>query len=206
LLKEIRNKRTYPHIDKKIITSWNAMMISTLFVAGRTEELYQTIAIESLDELLKTLYVNKRLYHTKIDKNIPKIGGFLEDYAYLGETLIHAYQATLNRDYLTIATEITNSMIEQFYEHGKWKFSRGEFETIEEIYDTSYPSSLSTALSLLLHISSLVDTTYRKFIFRTLEVNSYKLMRQPLSSPKLTEVMLRYLKDDIITLSNQEQR
>ena len=202
LLKEICNEKSYPFIDKKIITSWNAMMITALLKAGKEDEKYKKIAIDSLKELLNKLYVNGLLYHSTIEDEKPKTRAYLEDYAYLCETLITAYQVTLDQTYLSMATTFSNTLIEQFYKYGKWNFSNGEFEIEESNYDTIYPSSLSTALSSLMSISSLVDETYKKFVFNTLEINSYNLMRQPLSSPKLTQVLLRYLKDDIIFKTN----
>jgi len=189
--------------DKSIITSWNSMIISTLFIASTLDKKYQNIAIESLESLLSTLYINDTLYHSTVIGVQPKINAFLEDYAYLGETFITAYQSTLDESYLIKATHFANIVIEKFYKHGKWIFSNGSFSVEEEIFDSNYPSSLSIASSLLMSISSLVDTNYKKFVFKTLELNSYNLMRQPLSSPSLTQLLLRYLKDDIIIKSNE---
>ena len=186
--------------DKTVITSWNAMMISALFRASVFDKKYLNCAIESLETLLNKVYINHTLYHN-IEATIE---GFLEDYAYLGETLIEAYQATLDESYLVMATDFANKVIEKFYDYGQWNFSTGSFKIEEDIYDSDYPSSVSTAVSLLMSISSLVDINYKKFVFKTLEINSYNLMRQPLSSPKLTQVMLRYLKDDIIIKSNED--
>ncbi len=206
LLQEIRQNKTYPFIDKKVIASWNAMIISTLFKASVVDEKYKNIAIDSLDELLNKFYINGILYHSIIEDEEPKNRGYLEDYAYLGEALITAYQVTLDEAYLSLATTFSNHVIEQFYKYGKWNFSNGDFEIEESIYDNTYPSSVSTALSLLMSISSFVDETYKKFVFNTLEINSYNLMRQPLSSPKLTQVTLRYLKDDIIFKTDMKEQ
>ena len=49
----------------------------------------------------------------------------------------------------------------------------------------------------ILSISSLVDTVYKKFVFQTLQINSYDTMRQPISKPKMARVVMRYLRDDI---------
>ncbi|MBU1668411.1 DUF255 domain-containing protein [bacterium] len=184
--------------DKTIITSWNAMMVSALFKISSIDKKYKAIAITSLESLLDNLYINGILYHSKVLGTEPKVKAFLEDYAYLGETLITAYQTTHDEGYLIMASKFANSAIEQFYDHGQWKFSNGEFKIQDDIFDTTYPSSISTVVSLLMSISSLVDVHYKKFVFKTLEINSYALMRQPLSSPKLTQMLLRYLKDDII--------
>jgi len=192
------SKHNYPFIDTKIIVSWNAMMITALFQAGRVEKKYLEQAKQSLDRLLETIYLNETLFHTACIGKTPKIHAFLEDYAYLGETLIEAYESTLDETYLIRATKLANRAIERYYEYGKWKFSRGEFETDADIYDMNYPSSVATLISFLHSLSSLVDRVYKKFVFRTLELYSYDIMRQPISTPKMTQMVIRYLKDDII--------
>ncbi|RRS31129.1 MAG: hypothetical protein P794_04795 [Epsilonproteobacteria bacterium (ex Lamellibrachia satsuma)] len=204
-LKKRREKRTYPFIDKKIIVSWNAMMVTALFRAGRTDNCYLKTAVSSLDKLLSTMYPNSQLFHSTLIGKEPKIQAFLEDYAFLGETLIEAYESTLDETYLIIATKLTNTAIEKYYVHGKWKFSRGEFETNADIYDSSYPSSVSTMLSVLYSISSLVDIVYKKFVFKTLEVYSYDVMRQPISTPRMSCMAIRYLKDDIIIKAKEKK-
>ena len=186
--------------DKTIITSWNAMMISTLFKVSVIDTTYKNLAIDSLETLLDKVYINSTLYHT----TALTTKDFLEDYAYVGEMLIEVYQATLDESYLIMATQFSNKLIEKFYNYGQWNFANGAFQIEADIYDSEYPSSVSTAISLLMNISSLVDTNYKKFVFKTLEINSYNLMRQPLSSPKLTHILLRYLKDDLILKSKGE--
>ncbi|MBD3788818.1 MAG: thioredoxin domain-containing protein [Campylobacterales bacterium] len=202
-LKARRKKRTYPFIDKKVIVSWNAMMLTTLFKAGRIEKRYLDTAVKSLDKLLETMYIHSRLFHSTLIGKEPKIHAFLEDYAFLCETLIEAYESTLDETYLVIATKLANNAIEKYYAHGRWKFSRGEFETYADIYDSSYPSAMATMVSVLQSLSSLVDTVYKKFVFKTLEFNSYDVMRQPISSPKMSKMVIRYLKDDLIIKANE---
>ncbi|MFK5976932.1 MAG: thioredoxin domain-containing protein [Sulfurovum sp.] len=203
VLQEIRKDRLYPFIDKKIIVSWNAMMIKSLFIASRVDNKYLSQAINSIDKLLKNLYINDKLFHSMLPKGTPKIRAFLEDYAYLCDALIEAYKSTLDEEYLIIATKLANSSIEKYYNNGKWKFSRGEFETDADSYDSSYPSSVSVMINALYSLSSLVDIIYKKFVFKTLEIDSYNLMRQPISTAKMTHILIRYLKDDIIIKSKE---
>ena len=205
LKKRRKEKRVYPFIDKKVIVSWNAMMITSLFKASRVDSKYLKVAIKSLDKLLSTMYINSQLFHSTLIGKEPKIQAFLEDYAYLSEALIEAYESTLDEVYLITATKLVNTAIEKYYENGKWKFSRGEFETNADIYDSSYPSSVSTMLSVLYSISSLVDIVYKKFVFKTLEIYSYDVMRQPISTPKITRMVIRYLKDDIIIKAKEKK-
>jgi len=204
-LQKRREKRTHPFIDKKVLVSWNAMMIKSLFKASRTDKKYIKPAIKALDALLQSMYINSELYHSTLIGKTPKIKAFLEDYAYLGEVLIEAYESTLNEVYLITATKLTNNAIEKYFDKGKWKFSRGEFETNADIYDSSYPSSVSTMLSVLYSISSLVDVVYKKFVFKTLEIYSYDVMRQPISTPRMTRMVIRYLKDDVIIKAQEEK-
>jgi len=205
LKKRRREKRIYPFIDTKVIVSWNAMMVTALFKASRVNSKYLKVAMKSLDKLLSTMYINSQLFHSTLIGKEPKIQAFLEDYAYLSEALIEAYESTLDEVYLITATKLVNTAIDKYYEQGKWKFSRGEFETNADIYDSSYPSSVSTMLSVLYSISSLVDSVYKKFVFKTLEIYSYDVMRQPISTPKITRMVIRYLKDDIIIKAKEEK-
>lgn len=204
-LKKRREKRVYPFIDTKILVSWNAMMIKSMFKASRVDKKYLPLAINSLDALLQSMYINGELYHSTLIDKKPKIKAFLEDYAYLSETLIEAYESTLNEVYLVTATKLANNAIEKYFEKGKWKFSRGEFETNADIYDSSYPSSISTMIGVLYSISSLVDIVYKKFVFKTLEIFSYDVMRQPISTPRMTRMVIRYLKDDVIIKAKEDK-
>ena len=203
-LKKRREKRTHPFIDKKVLVSWNAMMIKSLFKASRVDNAYLQPAIRSLDALLESMYINSELFHSTLIGKKPKIKAFLEDYAYLADVLIEAYESTLDETYLITATKLTNSAIEKYFIQGKWKFSRGEFETNADIYDSSYPSSVATMLSVLYSISSLVDVVYKKFVFKSLEIYSYDVMRQPISTPRMSRMVIRYLKDDIIIKAKEE--
>ncbi len=205
LKKRRKEKRVYPFIDKKVLVSWNAMMITSLFKASRTDKKYLKPAIKSLSALLESMYINSELFHSTLIGKKPKIKAFLEDYAYLSETLIEAYQSTLDETYLITATKLTNAAIEKYFDKGKWKFSRGEFETNADIYDSSYPSSLSTMISVLYSISSLVDVVYKKFVFKTLEIYSYDVMRQPISTPRMSKMVIRYLKDDVIIKAKEDK-
>ncbi|MBD3794838.1 MAG: thioredoxin domain-containing protein [Epsilonproteobacteria bacterium] len=203
LLKNIRKERKYPFIDKKIITSINAMMIKSLFFASHLDTKYKDIAIDSLEKLVKKVYIDKKLYHTTLIHKNPKIDCFLEDSAYLAEAMLEAYRFTLDEGYLIGASSVANSAIEKFYDNGKWYFSKGQFSTYADSFDSSYPSSLSTMLCVLLSLSSLVEFGYKKMVYRTLEVQSYEVARQPLSRPKLTSAVIRYFKDDIIVKSTK---
>ncbi|QOY51048.1 thioredoxin domain-containing protein [Candidatus Sulfurimonas baltica] len=203
LLGDLRASREYPFCDKKIQTSWSSMMIKSLFVLGNIDTKYKDRAKKSLDALLKTMFIEGNLYHTTLIHKRPKVEAFLEDYAYLAQALILAFNSTQDEVYLVKAQHFANMALEEFYKNGVWKFSTGEFETKADIADNTYTSSVSIMIDVLISLSTLLeDEKYAHFAFKTLEYNSFELARRPVVYPYMLRQMLRYLKGDRIIKSN----
>jgi uncharacterized protein YyaL (SSP411 family) len=175
-------------IDKKVTTSFSAMVIDALFLASIYDKRYRIIAIDTLDSLLEKNYKNQTLKHTN------SINAFLEDYAYLGTALLTAHNSTQNSKYIILAEGILNQAIEKFYERGRWKFANSDILVYDDIYDLLYPSAMATLLLMAQRVSFIIDNDYTQIIFKSLEMHSYSLMRQPLSSPKMSKVLLKHLK------------
>jgi hypothetical protein len=205
LLSKIRDTRDYPFIDKKVQTSWSSMMISSLFKLGAIDATYTQRAIKNLDALLKTVFIEGKLYHTTLIHKAPKVEAFLEDYAFLSQALLVAFKYTGDELYLIHAHRLANKALEEFYEKGVWNFSVGEFLTKAEIADNTYTSSVSVIVDTLLSLGTLLeDEKYTHFAFKTMEYNSYELGRKPIHSPYLLTQVLRYLKGDRVIKSYLE--
>ncbi len=203
LLAQLRSKREYPFIDTKIQTSWSSMMIKALFTLGNIDNIYKQRAIKNLDTLLETMFIDEKLYHTTLIHKIPKVEAFLEDYAFLAQALIIAFNSTQNEMYLIRAQYLTNTALEKFYTKGVWNFSIGEFETKADIADNTYTSSIGVMVDVLLSLGTLLeDEKYNHFAFKTLEYNSFELGRRPVIYPYMLRQVLRYLKGDRIIKSN----
>jgi hypothetical protein len=203
LLKKIRSFKEHPFYDKKIQTSWSGMMIKSLFILGNIDTGYKQRAIKYLDKLLDTMFVNGTLYHSTLIHKTPKIEAFLEDYAFLSQALIEAFNSTQDEIYLIRAQHFANLALEKFYDKGTWKFSIGEFETKAEISDNIYTSPVSVMIDVLISLSALLeDDKYNHFAFKTLEYNSYELGRRPVIYPYMLRQMLRYLKGERVVKSN----
>lgn len=203
-LAALRRSRTYPFIDRKVITAWNTMMIRALFILGKHNREFKDQALRSLDALLSSMDKNGSLQHSALIHKTPKIDAFLEDYAYLCVTLIETYEITLDEAYLVEAQRFANKALELFYEEGKWYFSRGAFQTVGELDDGTYPSAMAMMVDALLSLGILVDPKYRRFAFKSLEYNSVKLMKTPVYYPKLTQQTIRYLRGDRLIKSNSD--
>ncbi|MDA7817519.1 thioredoxin domain-containing protein [Sulfurimonas sp.] len=206
LLSSLRSKREYPFIDMKVQTSWSAMMIKALFNLGNIDNTYKQRAIESLNSLLNTMYVDGTLYHTTLIHKTPKVEAFLEDYAFLAQALISGYNSTYEEVYLIRAQHLVNVALEKFYKNGTWNFSVGEFETKADISDSTYTSSISIMIDVLISLTSLLDDDkYAHFAFKTLEYNSYELGRRPVLYPYMLKQTLRYLKGDRVIKSTNSK-
>ncbi|WP_304543302.1 thioredoxin domain-containing protein [Sulfurimonas microaerophilic] len=203
LLQGLRAKRTYPFIDRKVQTSWSAMMIHSLFQLGMIDNVYLGKAVDALEALLNKMYVNDTLYHSALVDKTPKVEAFLEDYAFLAKALLSGYKATQDDLYLIQAQRMANKALENFYDKGLWNFSVGEFQTKAEVTDNTYTSSVSIMVDVLLTLGMLLeDEKYTHFAFKTMEYNSYDLGRRPIYYPYLLSQALRYIKGDRVIKSN----
>jgi len=116
-LLEVRERRVKPQRDDKILTSWNGLMISGLVDAYQTLGLpaYLSVAEKALAFLLDHAYQNGRLFRTVTD-GVGRLNGYLDDYAFLAAALIDTFEATSNPTYLDKACELTEVMMEQFWD------------------------------------------------------------------------------------------
>jgi len=203
-LKELRKRRTYPFIDKKIITSWNAMMIKSLYVAARIEPRYFEAAEESMRALLETMIIDDHLYHSTLIGERPKIEAFLEDYAYLAVALLEAYKTTLNEEYLARANLLVNDALVEFFDGGRWYFSKKEIFIEAEATDSGYPSSAATITDAMLSLGALLDQKYIRFAFQTLEYYGEKIYKHLPWAAKFVEDILRFLYQDRIIKATPE--
>lgn len=158
-----RQQRKRPHLDDKILTGWNGLMIGALSrgsqVLNDPELLKEAIGTATFiknnlfDPSNNTL---KRRYRNG-DTAIP---GQLEDYAYLVEGLLHLYQATQNPDWLDWAINLTKRQIKIFWnEDGNYFFDSVVDPSVRvrmrEAFDGSEPAGNSVAISNLLILSQL---------------------------------------------------
>ena len=147
LLKDVREKRVHPIVDKKIIFSWNALTLRGLV------ESYKVTKDKKF--LSKALSLNNSLANLMIDKNkiqhtnsSPASVLFFEDYSYYIDALIGLYEITFDRTYLIKAEEFVNYSNELFgEENGFYKFSTEQgslfADTLINLEDGVLPSANS---------------------------------------------------------------
>lgn len=167
-LLKTREKRVYPHVDDKVLTSWNAMMIEALAYAGNVfhENTYIATAEKSMRFIETHLFDKDRLM-TRYRDGETKFAGYLDDYAALIQAYLTLYEATFELTYLKKARQQTDNMIELFWdkEHGGFFLTGNDAETLisreKEIFDGALPSGNSIAGSILTKLSALTgDHSY----------------------------------------------
>ena len=154
VLKEERQKVTHPFIDTKILTSWNALMVTALFESNKIEKAKQV-----LDTLLKTLHVNGILFHQIVLGGSLKVEALLEDYAFVIEALLHGYAHTNDAHYLELAKKLTHEAEHKFYKEETWYLSDKAFRAKAVLEDNSYKSPLSTMIKNLFELAKIEDDT-----------------------------------------------
>jgi uncharacterized protein YyaL (SSP411 family) len=151
-----RNNRESPFIDKTLYTSLNGMLITSFLKAFRVfkDEDLKEFALKSLRKILKRRYMNGELFHTDHVKAV------LDDYVYLIEALIGAYEITGDSSYLNQAETLMGLCLEKF-----WEKDGGFFDTesevlgirLKSIEDIPHPSANSLGIILLLKLHSMTD-------------------------------------------------
>lgn len=111
-LLKIRNKKVKPNTDYKHISSWNALIISSLCNAYNitSDENYITQAINTAESILENFIQNDMLLHTSNNKI-----GFLEDYSYLTNALFDLYNSTQSSKWYIHAKEMCDDAISRFW-------------------------------------------------------------------------------------------
>ena len=112
---ELKEKREFPLTDKKIITSWNAQMVSGLLNSFEAfgDKQFLNQAQRTFTFLRENLISGAELMHT-FQANKAKMEANLEDYAFMIRAALGLYQNTGNVDYLEQADELTENAIKNF--------------------------------------------------------------------------------------------
>jgi uncharacterized protein len=118
-----RLKRQTPYIDKTIYTNWNALFVSAYLKAASTLRLDDTkhFALRSLDRILAEAWNSRDglkhvVAYSEAGSEKRDTEGFLDDYAYTANACLDAYESTADLTYFRKAQQITDKMIEKFYD------------------------------------------------------------------------------------------
>ncbi len=142
-----RKNRYSLHLDDKILTSWNGLMIAAMCHLYRItgNETYLSSARKAQEFILDKLCEKDTLY-VSYRENKRSEQGFLDDYANEIFALLALYEATLDSTYLEKAKQFVDKVIADFYDEvqgGFFLYGRDNEQLIlrpKENYDGAIPS------------------------------------------------------------------
>ncbi|MFT7880664.1 MAG: thioredoxin domain-containing protein [Sulfurimonas sp.] len=198
-LRALRQRRSFPFVDAKVITAWNAMMIKALFRASRLDRKYLNLAEERLETLLAVMGNEGGLYHQTLAGKRPMQEGLLEDYAFMIDALLEAYLCTYHKAYLEESETLLAIAVEKFYHEGTWYLADDMIKAEADFDDRYYTSPLGIMMDNLVRLASLRgDQEYTKIVEKTLRLHGSRLADSPSTVPKLTQAYLRMRLGDIV--------
>lgn len=167
-LMKARNIRVRPNTDDKVLTSWNALLISGFVEAytafGSEEFLNQAIAV--YDFIQDKSYDMGRLKHS-YKAGSKRKEGFLEDYAFLTKAAVELYKVSLDVSYLDFANSLTEKTQERFLDTNSSLFRFNETENLIsnliKTHDGDIPSPNSVMANNLFQLGHIsYNVSYAK--------------------------------------------
>ncbi|SFV70076.1 Thymidylate kinase [hydrothermal vent metagenome] len=202
-LREIQSKHTYPFIDKKINTAWNAMMIATLYKAAYIDEKYAKMADKSLFALEQMMLRKQELYHQTIPNHQPQQKGLLEDYAFFIAALLASYEQSYDIAKLQEAEYLLAQAKQRFYKSGVWYLSSKK-QIKAGVNDKYYTAAVSKMVQNIIRIAVLKESLrYDKFAQKSLNTLQNELPYKLADAPALARAYLMH-KNGVVLLKSKK--
>ncbi|HIJ79299.1 MAG: thioredoxin domain-containing protein [Desulfobulbaceae bacterium] len=197
----VRRNRPRPHLDDKIITSWNGHMISALARAFQVlgEERYLQAAQKTAKFIQDNLYdCSQDLLFRRYRDHEAGVAAVLDDYAFLVNGLLDLYEASFDIDWLKLAERLTKTQLRIFED----KDGGGFFDTAADSvplrmkadYDGAEPTGNSVAAANLLRLSRMIgNEQWLTYARQTIDSFSRSLNDYPTLLPQMlgTLILLR---------------
>jgi uncharacterized protein len=188
-----RSQRPRPHLDDKVLTAWNGLMISALARSGAAfdEPRYLAAAAKAADFLRKNLTSHESLLRSWRDR-ASAIPGFADDYAFLIQGLLDLYGADWNIDWLKWASELQERQDELFRDEtggGYFGSAAGDplvAVRLKEDYDGAEPSANSISALNLLRLARMLHNEAFETRAREILASSHQAFeRVPTAVPQM---------------------
>jgi uncharacterized protein YyaL (SSP411 family) len=196
-----RETRTAPDRDEKQLTSWNALAIRGLAIAGRGLERPDLVdaATAAAEFLRNNLMQDDRLLASHKDGKA-RFAAYLDDHAFLLDALLELLQARWNTEHLAFAQHLAELLLEHFEdkEHGGFWFTANDHEQLihrsKPLADEAVPSGNGVAAFALQRLGFLLgETTYLDAAERTLRAAWRGISEVPHGHVSLLTALEEYL-------------
>jgi uncharacterized protein YyaL (SSP411 family) len=191
---EARARRPRPHLDDKILTAWNGLMISAFARAAQAldDPAYLQAAQRAAGFIMQRLVASDYVVLRSYREEPSKITGFADDYAFLIQGLLDLYEADFNVQWLRHAVGLQEKQDRVFAdkEHGGYFGFSGDdphiLLRVKEDYDGAEPSPNSVAALNLLRLGEITDNeAWRKEGARTIDAFADQMSHVPVAMPQM---------------------
>ena len=206
-----RAKRIRPHLDDKVLASWNGLMLGAFARAFAVlgDEKYRMAAEKNLRFIQEKLWQRRTgvapvsdfnsekfetgatpvLHHRWRDDERDNVQ-LLEGYAFLLSGVIGLYEATLEPKHLDFAIELADAMLLKFFDlknGGFWQSAKDANDLILRVkddYDGAEPSGNSIATLALLKLGAIAGRKdFTDAAGKTLRLFAHRLQNFPQAMP-----------------------
>ena len=151
--------RVHPDRDEKILTSWNALMIKGLTIAGRAlgREDFTIAACQAFDFLSKESFQGGKLLATWKEGRA-RFPAYLDDYAFLLDAALELLQSRWDKSTLNFAIILADNLCSRFQDEtgGGFFFTGHDHEELihrtKSMADESMPAGNGVAASALIRL------------------------------------------------------
>jgi len=204
-MSDARNRRVRPHLDDKILASWNGLMLGAMARAYAVlgDEKYHAAAEKNLTFIKSKLWDEKTriLHHRWRDGERDNVQ-LLEAYAFLLFGVMDLYEATLEPEHLDFAIALAEAMITKFCDAkngGFWQ-SAGEagdlILRLKDDYDGAEPSGNSVVTLALLKLAAITGRgDFREPAEATLRLFAQRLQNSPQALPFMMQALDFWLEE-----------
>ncbi|XP_052118810.1 uncharacterized protein LOC107492509 isoform X2 [Arachis duranensis] len=209
---EVRSRRARPHLDDKVIVSWNGLAISSFARASKillgeaegTKFYFPVVGTEPKEYMQiaekAALFIKKQLHNAETQRlnhsfrNSPsKAPGFLDDYAFLISGLLDLYEFGGGINWLQWAIELQGTQDALFLDGdgGGYFNNTGEDTSVllrvKEDHDGAEPSGNSVSAINLIRLASILAESkaehYKRNAEHLLAVFEKRLKALPMAVP-----------------------
>jgi uncharacterized protein len=164
ILFDIRARRPRPHLDDKIIGSWNGLMISAFARAANIleEPRYLESAKNAAKFLKENLYdQSSGLLYRSYREGRGTTEGFADDYAFVIQAMLDLYEASFDMEWLRFASRLQETQDRLFWDEagGGYFSTSGKDKNVvlrlKDDTDSAEPSANSIAALNLLRFAQI---------------------------------------------------
>lgn len=212
-LLKVRSKRISPGLDDKILTSWNALMITTFAKGYRvTGDIRYLSAAKNCVFLIETNLLDGTKLLRTYKNHVAKIDGYLEDYSYFANALLDLFEIEPESKYLNLAVKLGHHLVDHFWDSESSSFfmTSDDHEKLiirpKSNYDLSLPSGNSVSCFVMLRLFHLTqEEKFLKIATQIMESQAQIAAENPFGFGYLLNTIYTYLQNPTeITIINSE--